>query len=109
MNKGEGTRVYGASDDLIEFEGDVHGEVGCYGTDDRDNGVLVVFSDGTVFDVKFGKSDLGIWGITVLRKGDLLIGVEACVDEDADPYSDVATFRPGLTWARAATEWQKVH
>ena len=24
-------RIYGASDDLVEFEGDVTGEVGCYG------------------------------------------------------------------------------
>ena len=26
------TRVYGASDDLIEFDGDLCGEVGCYGS-----------------------------------------------------------------------------
>lgn len=105
----EGTKVYGSSDDLIEFEGDVSGEVGCYGTDDRDHGVLVVFSDGTVLDVKYGKSGTCIWGITVLRKGDLLIGVTECHDEEANPCSDVATFRPGLKWARAATEWEKVH
>ena len=102
------TKVYGASDDLIEFEGDVNGEVSCYGTDDRDTGVLVACSDGTLLDVKYGKSDLGIWAITVLRKGELLIGVDVCADEDADPYSDVARFYDGMEWARAAKEWEKV-
>ena len=29
-------KIYGTSDDLIEFEGDVDGEVGCYGTDDAE-------------------------------------------------------------------------
>jgi hypothetical protein len=109
MKKGEGTTVWGSSDDLVEFEGDVYGEVGCHGTDDRDTGILVVFSDGTVLDIKYGKSDLAIWGITVLRRGDLLIGVEQCTSDTDDRYSDVATFKPGLTWARVATEWKKVH
>ena len=46
------TKCYGASDDLVEVEGDVNGEVGSYGTDDRDRGVLMIFSDGTLLEVK---------------------------------------------------------
>lgn len=49
------TKVYGASDDLIEFDGDLRGEVGCYGTDEKEHGVLVVFSDGTLLDIQYGK------------------------------------------------------
>jgi hypothetical protein len=102
------TQVYGASDDLIEFEGDVGGEVGCFGTDDRDHGVLVAFSDGTLLEVKYGKGDTGIWGIHVYREGDLFLRVEQCSDEDAERYSDTAFFADGLKWARAATEWERV-
>jgi len=103
------TEVYGRSDDLVEFDGDVDGEIGCFGTDDNSHGVLVVFSDGTVLDVKYGKLDLGIWGIAVLRWGHLLDRVDECVDEGAVPYSDMAHFKSGLRWARAATEWQRVN
>ncbi len=102
------TRIYGASDDLIEFEGDVHGEVNAYGTDDNEHGVLVICSDGTLLDVQYGKGGEAIWGITVLQKGSLLLSVDPCDDEDADPYSDVADFADGLKWAKAAKEWEAV-
>ncbi len=103
------TKVYGASDDLIEFEGGIVGEVGCYGTDeDRHPGVLVVFSDGTVISVKYGKPGIAVWAITVLREGDCFESLETTVDEDADPYSDVARFGPGLKWAHAAKDWSRV-
>jgi hypothetical protein len=102
------TNVYGASDDLIEFEGDFTGEVGCYGTDDRDKGVLVVMSDGTILEVKYGKHDRGIWEVKLIKSGDLFIGIKPCDDEDADPYSDVATFKSGIKWAYAATTWESV-
>ena len=104
-----GTKVYGASDDMIEFDGEVRGEVGCYGTDDREHGVLVMFSDATVVEVKYGKNDAGIWEIKVLRKGALFDRIELCDDEDADPYSDVLYLKPGIKWAYAATkDWEKV-
>lgn len=103
------TEVYGASDDLIEFEGDFEGEVGCYGTDDRDRGVLVMMSDGTVLEVKYGKNGDAIWEVKVLKKGSLFDRVELCDSEDADPYSDVAHFKDGIKWAYAATsDWDQV-
>jgi hypothetical protein len=102
-------RIYGASDDLIEFEGDFRGEVGCYGTDGREHGVLVICSDGTLLEVKYGKAEAGIWGIRLVRKGELLDRIDQCDNEDADPYSDVAHFRDGLKWAYAATgDWERV-
>lgn len=102
------TKVYGCSDDLIEFEGDVDGEVGCYGTDDSDNGVLVVFSDGTLIEAKYGKGGKGIWGLTLIEKGKLFDKIDPCTDEDAEIYSDVAYFKDGLKSAYAAKEWERV-
>lgn len=102
------TKIYGCSDDLIEFEGDVRGEVCSYGTDDAERGVLLVCSDGTRLEVKYGKGGQGIWGITVLDRGSLLTEVVPCDDEDADPYSDVAIFASGLKRIYAAKEWEVV-
>ena len=106
--KNKGTKIYGDSDDLIEFEGDVDGEVGCYGTDDDEHGVLVVCSDGTLLEVKYGKDDVGIWMIRIICQGELFDHVDFCNDEDADPISDVAYFKQGLRWAYAAREWERV-
>lgn len=102
------TRVYGASDDLIEFEGDVYGEVGCFGTDDRDKGVLVILSDGSILEVKYGKHDRAIWSVALIRQGSLFRQIIPCADEDAKPYSDQAFFGDGLKWAYAATSWEAV-
>jgi hypothetical protein len=102
------TKIYGASDDLVEFEGDVSGEVGHYGSDDDDHGVLLVCSDATVLEVKYGKGGEGIWEIKALKIGSLFDRIDICTDADADPYSDVAHFKFGLKWAYAATEWELV-
>jgi len=101
------TRVYGASDDLIEFEGDFQGEAAGRGSGD-DLGILVLMSDGTVLECKYGKDKRAIWAIAVLRKGAKFDRVEVCVDEDADPYSDVVHFHDGIRWAYAASEWEAV-
>lgn len=102
------TRVYGASDDLIEFDGDCHGEVGCYGTDDEERGVLVCFSDATVVEVKYCKRVPGVWGIDVVRKGKLFDRLEPCDDSEADQYSDQLFLKDGIKWAYAASEWEPV-
>jgi hypothetical protein len=106
-----GTRVYGASDDLVELEGDVDGEVSAYGTSrDDSEGVLMVFSDGTVLCTHYGKpGDLAVWSITLIRRGDLFDRIDICLDPEADIYSDQAFFNSGLTWAYAAVRaWEKV-
>lgn len=109
MNKGEGTVVYGASDDLIEFEGDVYGEVGAYGTDDEDGKpVLLIFSDGTLLKVKYGKNDEALWGIELVKKGTLFDRIEVCEEENDAGYTDRAFFKPGLKGAYAARQWEKV-
>lgn len=101
------TRVYGTSDDLVEIEGGkASGEIGCYGTDDRDQGVLLIFDDGTLLEVKYCKRHRGVWGIDCLRSGEAFDHIEACDDDDADPYSDQAFFKLPMKWCCAATEWQ---
>lgn len=102
------TRIYGANDDLVEVEGDVTGEVGHFATDEDDAGTLVLCSDGTMLQVKYGKLNRVIWGIAVIRRGELFDRIDPCDDEDATPYSDQAYFKDGLTWAYAATTWQAV-
>ncbi len=102
------TKVYGQSDDNIYFEGDVRGQVSHYGTDESKHGIMLVCSDGTILEVKYGKMDQGIWEVRLLAKGSLFIEIEPCMDVEADPYSDVATFADGLKWIYAATEWELV-
>jgi hypothetical protein len=102
------TKIYGESDDLIEIEGDVDGEVNSYG---EDHGTLLIFSDGTLLEVMYGKEDdVAIWSITPIQAGPLFDRIEFCFDEDASPHSDIAYFKDGLKWAYAATgDWEKVH
>lgn len=101
------TKVYGASDDLVEFEGDFSGEFGHYGSDEGP-GVLVVMSDGTLLRVQYGKNSKAIWKIELLRKGPLFEGIEPCLSEDSGPHSDVAKFKDGIKWVYAASEWEEV-
>jgi len=95
------TKVYGASDDLVEVEGDVVGEVPF-------NNCLLILSDGSMLAVKYAPDGLAIWRITIIVRGTLLQGVEQCEVETNDNYSDIARFADGLTWAYAAREWEKV-
>ena len=94
------TKIFGASDDLIEFRGDVYGEVGA-------SKGLVICSDGTVLSIEYGKGELAVWQVVSLRAGSIFRDIDHCFDEDADPFSDVAHFNEGLEWAYVATEWQK--
>jgi hypothetical protein len=102
--------IYGASDDLVEFEGDFNGEVGCFGTDGREKGVLVVLSDGTILEAKYGKFDKAIWEVRVRHEGTLFeCRKEATADdEDSDYHSDRVYMKAGIKWAYAATDWEEV-
>ena len=98
------TKVYGASDDLIEMDGDVDGEVmiSASGTS------LLIFSDGTLLEIGYGKGEAAIWWINVLRPGALLYKKVPCDDEDAEVYSDVVHFLDGLQWAYHSVNWERV-
>jgi hypothetical protein len=102
------TRMFGLSDDLIEFTGEVTGEVNCYGTDERDKGVLVIFSDGTLAEMKYGKADSAVWGINIVKRGSLFDHIEPCDDEEAKVHSDALELKDGVRWAYCCTEWERV-
>lgn len=98
------TRIYGASDDLIEIDGDVRGE-----TDGGDEPTTLMCSDGTVLVVRYGKPDLGgVWAVEVKEKGSLFDRLEICTDEEGNPYSDQAFFKEGIKWVRRGDTGEKV-
>jgi hypothetical protein len=99
--------IYGASDDLVEFEGYYRGEHG-YFMDEESNGILLACSDGTILSAKYGKNDLGVWDISVLREGDSFVAKETCTDEDAEIHSDVIYLKQGVNWIFAANDFNKV-
>ena len=81
-------KIYGASDDLIEIEGDISEEFGDFDTDKHPG--CIAFADGTILRIQYGINDEGIWRITPLCvPATTIISHEICVSEDADPYSDV--------------------
>ena len=97
------TKLYGTSDDLVEAEGGVNGEYGNY-FQDESNPIYIEASDGTILKMWYGKKDLGIWSIKVITQGSLFAKWEECLDEDADPYSDIVYFNPGLHWIKCNGE-----
>ena len=82
------TKVYGMSDDLVEIETEQniypYDEIGCF-----DSMVRILFTDGTIIHVEYGKDGKGIWKIKVMHKGDAKQKLTICDDEDADIYSDI--------------------
>jgi hypothetical protein len=101
-------RIYGASDDLIELEGDIRDEIGCYGIDDdKDVKWYLALSDGTLLSVNYD----GRWRFAVVTVGGAQLSkIEATEDEgsraDGTPaYSDVVTLDgPKILWAALSKE-----
>lgn len=106
-------KIYGASDDLVEFEGiRFKGEVaGNFDTDEDKRG-LIFCSDGTVLEVAYGKTrggeSLAVWEFLLVTHGSLFEQVDECFDEEATPYSDVVHFADDLEWAYVAHRWERV-
>lgn len=86
-----GTVVTGASDDLIELDGELCEEFGTYHCGDG----RMAFSDGTLLTVKYDSD--GLWRFKLIFKGSLYDHkIEGCVNDDTD---DVVHFKEGLLWA----------
>jgi len=102
------TIIYGRGSDLIKIEGDIYDEIGCYGTDISERGVLIVGSDGTAIEMKYAKGGMAIWGISLLRQGLLFERIEPCTDEEATPYSDIAYFKDGIKSFFVANDWEYI-
>lgn len=82
------TKVYGMSDDLVEIETEQniypYDEIGCF-----DSMVHILFTDGTIIHVKYGKDGKGIWKIEVPHRGNAEQKLIICNDENAEIYSDI--------------------
>ena len=74
------TTVYGASDDLIEVEGDIIEEFNVYMDDDEDSRLLA-FSDGTLLRARYDQD--GLWRFDKLVLGQATVTkVEGSVADD---------------------------
>jgi hypothetical protein len=74
--------ITGASDDLIEIDGQIREE---FTYSDNDDGDLIAVSDGTVLRIKFD----GVWRITLVKRGTARVDIVQA-DED-DEGTDTAT------------------
>ena len=95
------TKIFGSSDDLIEFEGDVQGEAYSY------HSKLIMCSDGTLLDINYRKNEKALWHIQSLIEGSLFKKIELATNEN-DNYSDVAYFEDGLKFVYVVHEWEIV-
>jgi len=97
-----GTVVTGASDDLIEINGELCEE---FDACDLNDGKLA-FSDGTLLGAEYDSD--GIWRFKVIFKGPCFDHkVEGCMNED-DGTNDEVHFKEGLAWAVFADDMDVV-
>lgn len=89
--------IAGASDDLIEVEGDLVEEF-TYQSDamDNDGGDLLAFSDGTILRIEWTRS--GVWRITPVVKGTATLTIVQAPEHNDDDYSDEATLDGDVGW-----------
>ncbi len=78
--------ITGASDDLIEIDGDLFEE---FPYRNEDNGDLLAFSDGTVLRIAYTHG--GVWRITPVVLGSGFGGVTLAPEGDDRNYSHRAT------------------
>lgn len=86
----------GASDDLIEVDGDLREEFD-YLAGDEEAGSYVGFSDGTVLKTRLDQD--GIWRITPVVRGSAELKVDQAAVDDEVCYTDVATLDGDVRWA----------
>lgn len=99
----EPTRVYGASDDLIEIEGALREEF-CATNEVHDEGDLLAFSTGVVLRVRYDSD--GVWRLAPLVGASEVTVVPAPAN-DEDNYSDRVLLHEPPTWVVHGTEWAK--
>lgn len=97
------TKIYGASDDLIEIEGPCSEEFGCY---DHKKPIKIQMSDGTKATIYYDDE----WKITVPFAGSKYHSVIPSVGDDNEhvaehakgcsSYSDVLVMDEGIEWVK---------
>ena len=98
------TKIYGASDDLIEIEGAVEEEANHI---DAKN-IAIKASDGTQAKITYDEN--GEWKICVTVEGDKFLQIVCSVGDDAkhsypdaigcSSYSDVLVLDEGIEWVK---------
>ena len=98
------TRIYGASDDLIEIDGQISDEVDAYSASDEP--VKFKTSQGTKGSIMYD----GEWKITIKEEGSDFVKVIESVGDDNNhteentknvpPYSDVLILDGDLEWVK---------
>ncbi len=85
--------IYGASDDLIEVEGDIDEEFNALGDEAPQ---LLAFSDGNVLRIVY--SGTGVWRISPVVYGSGEVTIVQAPEDDDGNYSDRATIDGQLQW-----------
>lgn len=96
-------KIYGASDDLVEVEGDVNG---CNEYGSFDKATYIHLSTGDVFKAEY--TDEGVWKVDRFRNGKkkLSIAKEPHADgDDPDPYTDTVTITGDIKWVDVWSNW----
>jgi len=95
-------KIYGASDDLIEIEGDITEE---FNPKDGERSLLA-FSDGTLLQIQYGAGGNAFWRITPLIYGSAKYRKVEATDEDEN-YSDVVTLEGDIKWVVCGDQWAR--
>lgn len=93
--------IYGASDDLIEVEGDLREEYDGY-----EDPAVLAFGDGTVVAIQYGVGG-GFWRINRLAEGTATFTKSEATDED-DDYTDRVTLTGDLKWMVYGKQFDKI-
>ena len=94
--------VSGASDDLIEIEGDLSEEF-----NGSEEPRWLAFSDGTLLTIQYGVGG-GFWRISVLAQGTCAVTKVEGTDE-GDDYSDKVTLHGAdLSWVVCGDRYEKI-
>jgi hypothetical protein len=97
------TLVYGASDNLIEVEGELFsGEIN-YPMKSDDH-VTLVFSDGTILKLSFED----VWEIQMVHRGNLFNRIDKYSEDEDYIYSDKAYFNNDLKWTYCCNTEKKI-
>lgn len=88
--------IYGASDDLIEVEGDVTEEFNALAKGLEEGGHAIACSDGTLLRIEYTES--GVWRIAPVVKGSGELSIVQAPEDDDENYTDKATLSGDIRW-----------
>lgn len=103
------TKIYGASDDLVEIDGAVCEEHDCY---DHKRPIKITCSDGTIGTIFYG----GEWKIKMEYCGTKFLKLIESVGDDGTheneaknctSYSDVLILNDGIEWVKIGSKTYK--